>query len=159
STATSGLKQGFLGIVNTDLTSAGPGMGSADGIDIVTINGTVVANRVITASAVSFGRLMAGGATTGTTSLGPTGGRNHFTRVTVLGTAVAADTNGVAINAGADTLFNAANKTGARVLSANFTTTGAITGAAHFAMQGEGLAGESVVNNGVSYTATALANR
>src|SRR5262249_26601795 len=136
--------------------SSGAGHGSADGDDTITVNGQVVDNRVITASAVNFGRVIAGANVTSNTTLSSPGSDDSNTRVTVLGTIGSADANGVLITSGVDNVFNGSLTTANRTLQGNFATAGAKSGSRSFPLQGEGLTGESVQPVSVSYSATAL---
>ena len=49
------------------------------------MTGTVVDNRVVTASSLNFGRFMDSLAQSGTSSLVTSGDDQHFTRITVAG--------------------------------------------------------------------------
>ncbi len=156
STATTGLKTGTLTMDNTDITTGGTALGSADGNDTINVNGQVVDNRVITATPAAFGRVVIGANVTTSTNLSSPGSDNDNTRVTVKGTASAADSNGVFITAGTDRTYNGTITTGSRNLQANFATAGSKSGSRPFVMQGEGLTGESVNALSASYTATAV---
>jgi hypothetical protein len=157
--ATTGLKSYSFTIDNTAGTSFGAGLGSADTDDTVNVSGTVVANRVVTASNVSLGRVMVGQTLAGnTTSLSTSGDDNNFTRVTV-GTTAAADANGFSITGGTGTLFNSASSTGTRNVGGSFATSGLKSGSRTLTTTGEGLTGESPVNVTVNYTGTALNDR
>jgi hypothetical protein len=157
--ATTGLKSYSFTIDNTAGTSFGAGLGSADADDTVNVSGTVVANRVVTATDVNLGRVMVGQSLAGnTTNLSTTGDDNNFSRVTV-GTTAAADANGVTITGGTGTLFNGAASIGSRSVGGSFSTSGLKSGSRTLTTTGEGLAGEAPVNVVVNYTGTALANR
>jgi endonuclease I len=156
STATTGARTGTITIDNTDLTTGGAGLGSSDGNDTINVVGQVVDNRVITASAVSFGRVIIGTDVTANTTLSSPGSDDHNTRVTVTGAPVSADGNGVRLGSGIQTTFNGTTTTAGRSVTGNFTSAGSKSGSRSFVVQGEGLAGETPNPVSVSYTATAL---
>lgn len=156
STSTTGLKTGTVTIDNTDLTSAGSGMGAQDGNDVITVQAQVVDNRVITATNASFGRVLVGQMVTANTTLSSPGDDNNNTRITVTGTASAADANGVAIAAGSNTIFNGTTTTAIRTFEGNFSTPGDYNGSRSFTRTGEGLAGETVNAVSSTYSAKAL---
>jgi len=157
STSTTGLKTGTIALDNTDLTTSNStNTGSADGNDVITVSGQVVDNRVIAATPVAFGRVIFGAVVSGNTTVSSAGDDNHNTRVTVLGTASSTDGNGAFIAAGANTTYNGTTTTGTRTVQANFASPGSKSNSLAFAVQGEGLTGETVNGVSVSYTATAL---
>src|SRR5262249_51385489 len=124
STATTGLKSGTITLDNTDLTSAAAGQGSADGNDVINVKAQVLDNRVITASAVPFGKAIVGATATSATTLSSPGDDDNWTRVIVKADAVAADGNGVSIPADTDRNFNGTLTSANRNLQANFATVG-----------------------------------
>ncbi len=136
STATTGLQTGTITIHDTDLTSAGPGKGSADGDDVINVSGAVLDNRVVTGTNVDLGAVHLGGAQSGNTMLSTTGDDNHFTRVTVAGR-----------------LFNSASSTGSATIGPSLGTAGSTAGTVTLVTTGEGLSGEMPVNVAVHYTA------
>jgi endonuclease I len=154
STATTGLKTGTLTIDNTDLTSLGTGQGSADGNDIIQINGQVLDNRTITATAYS-GKVIRSASIPVTLS-SPGQDDNNYTRVTVKANASGADANGASIAAGSDVTFNNATMTAARSISGAFSSVGAKSGTLNFTVAGEGLTGESVKPVSVAYNVQAV---
>ncbi len=159
STAVTGLKTGTVTVNNTDITSGGTGMGSADGNDVITMNVQVIDNRTVSGSAVAFGSVIVGGTTTQNTTLSTTGDDNNFTRITVRALAVSADSNGVSATAGAgDVLFNGAGVTTSRTLSGTFSSTGSKVGSVSFSKLGEGLIGEVDNNVLAGYSATVLSH-
>ena len=154
-TSVLGLKTGTITIDNTDITTGGTAMGSADGNDTINVTGQVVTNRTITATTAAFGRVVIGSNVTTNTTLDSPGSDNTNTRVTVNGTASSADGNGVFITTGTTRQFNGTVITHTRALQGNFATPGSnITGSRSFNLTGEGLAGESVNPVSVSYSAT-----
>jgi endonuclease I len=156
STILTGLKTGTVTINNTDLTSLAAGQGSADGNDTITLNGQVVDNRVINATAYS-GRVIRNTAIGIPVNLSTTGSDDNNTRPTVKANASGADSNGSFIAAGSDIQFSApVTLASARSISANFPTVGVKGGTLNFTMQGEGLAGEAVNPVAVTYNVTAV---
>ncbi len=153
STATTGAKTGSLTINNTDLTTGGAGEGSADGNDTINVTAQVVDNRVINASAASFGRVIIGSAVTTGTTLTSAGDDDHNTRVTVKAAGSSVDGNGAFIAAGSDATFNGTLTTTSRTDQATFASTGSKSGSRSFVIQGEGLTGESDGAVNVSYSA------
>jgi endonuclease I len=142
STASTGAKSGTVVVDNTDISSGGAGLGSADGDDVVDVSATVVANRSITATPVVFGNVIVGYSGALDTTLSTTGDDNNFTRVTVKGNGGAADSNGVSLLAGPDVQFDTDGETSTRSLFAQFDTPGRKFGSISMLRQGEGLAGE-----------------
>lgn len=136
---------------NTNSTDTGSGK-------TLQISGTVVDNRLVTASTVAFGRVMQGYAVTGTSNLTTLGDNNHFTALTV-NTSGGADPNGISVPGGTGTVFNGSSSTGTRTVSGAFTGTGSFTGAITLGVTGEGLGAE--VDNPVTvpYSVVSLANR
>jgi len=120
-----------------------------------TLNATVVANRLVTGSAVNLGSVIVGGNYGGTSNLSTTLDDDNATRVTVATTA-AADGNGVSITGGTGTLFNAASSTGTRSFGGTASGAGAKSGSRTLTTTGEGLAGEAPVNVTISYTGSVL---
>ena len=116
-----------------------------------------VNNRIVTATSVSFGRVIANVAQSATSTLSTTGADTDFTRVTV--GQRAADANGISATGGTNPTFNAAGVTDTRTVGGSFTSTGAKSGTLTLVTTGEGLAGEAPINVSVAYTATALTNR
>ena len=113
---------------------------------------TVVANRVVTATPVSFGILHVGQTPAGSysTTLSTTGDNNHYTAVTVPG-----GSNAPVTVAGTSTVFNANNQSEVRTVTAGaFNTAGLINNTVSLATVGEGLAGEQPIPVQVSYSAT-----
>ncbi len=157
STATTGLKTGTVTINNTDLTSLSAGQGSADGNDTITLNGQVLDNRVITATAYT-GRVIRNTAIGIPVALSTVGSDDSNTRPTVKANASPADGNGSFVPAGSDILFNApVTLANARSISANFPGVGAKSGTLNFTVQAEGgLTGESVNPVAVTYNVTAV---
>ncbi len=157
STATTGLKTGTLTVNNTDLTTGGAGLGSADANDTITVNGQVVDNRVVNTTTANFGRVVIGANVTTGTTLSSPGDDDHNTRVTVNGNASASDSNGVFIvGATSGMTFNGTFTSGGRTVQANFATTGGKVGSRSFNVSGEGLTGENVQPVSVGYSATAV---
>src|SRR5262249_15629700 len=150
-------KTGSVTIDNTDLTTAGAGLGSQDGNDVISINGQVVDDRTIGASTAAFGRVVIGSNISANTTLSSPGSDDSNTRVTGKAAASAPDGKGVCITAGSDTTFNGTVTSGNRTLQANFSTPASgISGSRSFTVQGEGLTGEAVNGVSVNYTATAV---
>jgi endonuclease I len=135
-TSSTGQKSGLITITNTDLTSSDAGRGSADGNDMVQVVGTVVDNRIVSASAVDLGAVHFGGSASGGTNLATSGDDDHFTRVTVAGQ-----------------LFNSATSTGTAAISPTLGTAGLIAASVSLPTTGEQLVGETPVPVSVPYTA------
>src|SRR4029079_5311160 len=135
STATTGLKTGSLLVHNMALTISGAGHGSGDGDDTISVTGQVVDNRVITASAVTFGRVIAAANVSLATTLSSPGSDDSNTRVTVKGTIGASDSNGVFITAGVDNVFDGTLTSANRNLQGNFATVGSKAGSRSFTVQ------------------------
>jgi hypothetical protein len=113
---------------------------------------TVVANRVVTATPVSFGILHAGQTPAGSysTTLSTTGDNNHYTAVTVPG-----GSDGLVTVQGTSTVFNTDNQSEVRTVTAGACNTpGLISNTISLATVGEGLAGENPIPVQVSYTTT-----
>jgi autotransporter-associated beta strand protein len=124
----------------------------------VTVNG--LDNRVITPAAVAFDRVMVNQAVGGSSSLTSAAANSVATTVTVNGTAVAANADGIGVSAGSATTFDGTVTTGSRSLAGTFTATGAKSGStANLSITGEGLSGEVVNAVAIPYTATVVANR
>jgi hypothetical protein len=153
STATPGLKSGTVTIDNTDLSSGGAGQGSVDGDDVVNISASVLDNRTITSTPAVFGSVIVGYIGSIQTTLSTSGDDNTFTRVTVLGNGVAADANGVSLDAAGSALFDTNGETALRSVSAYFSTPGRKFGTIQLSRSGEGLAGEAVKAVTISYGA------
>ncbi len=144
-TTATGLRSGTVTVDNLAADSAAAGQGSADGNDVVTVSGTVVANRIVTASTVHLGRQILGanlGSVGGSTTLSTTGDNDHYTAVTV---------KGHQFNSAGSTLDTTATGTVASLAASGTLTTLTTTG--------EGLAGEAPINVAVGYDATALTKR
>ena len=117
----------------------------------------VVANRVVTASSVSFGRVIVGQAVSEISTLSTTGDDADFTRVTV-GTTIA-DGNGISATGGNTEVFNGPTVTDTRTVGGTFSTAGTLSGNLTMLTTGEGLAGETPINVGLSYTADPINKR
>ena len=115
----------------------------------LTVSGTVVANRLVTATPVSFGILHAGQSAGGSTTLSTAGDNNHFTAVTVPG---GSDT--LVSVAGTSTVFNADGQSETRSVTGSFPTAGLIGNTFPLATVGEGLAGEQPIPVQLAYSAT-----
>ena len=129
-TATTGAKSGTLTLDNQAVGSAAASQGSDNGNANVTVTGTVLVNRTLTATALGslglqhVGATYAGPSTTtvGTAS-GTAGDDDHATRVTLGG-----GTDGTLTVAGSATTFNSASQTEARAVTGTLATAGAISG-------------------------------
>jgi endonuclease I len=164
STASTGLKSGTITLHNSDLTSAGAGMGSADGDDVISVTGSVLAKRTLTVSSnqINFGTVIVGAAVSQSVSITTTGDDNNATRLNVAGS-TSADANGIAIQ-GAPTLFNAANSAATPSVGGQLTTVGSLAGALSLPVTtaengGAGLPGEGAypaIN--LNYAATVLSH-
>ena len=105
---------------------------------------------------MDFGRVIVGGAVSGTANLATSGSDSERTRVTV-GTTTTADGNGIRVTGGSGTDFKAAAHTGTRTLAGSFTSAGAKSGSRGLSVTGEELAGEGTYTNvAVNYPATVL---
>ena len=123
-----------------------------------TASGTVsvLQNRIVNASAVSFG-LVHAGAYSATTTLTSAGDDSMNTRVSV-GDSATPDANGVTVTGGNVTgTFNGLFSD-SRTVSGNLAT-GANNGTITLTTSGEGLAGESDVNVAVTYSGTAFSGK
>jgi hypothetical protein len=129
------------------------------GVKILTVSGTVVKDRVVTASLADFGDVLTNGTATATTSLTTPGTSSYYTSVNVAGSSDA-NSSGVSIS-GTSTLFNGPVSSGiTRTLSGAFHTTGTVnptpatpldTTTAEIPVGG--LPGESDIDVAVSYKA------
>lgn len=151
STATIGPKSGTITV-----NASSAGVPLAEKTNVQNVNYSVLGNRVVTASAVDFGRVIVGATTGVSTTLSTTGNDDSYTRVTVNGTGTAADGNGVSVTAGGAVLFNGAGVVANRNLSGTFGSVGLKNGSRPLDVSGEGLAGEVVNGVQVSYAATVL---
>ncbi len=106
---------------------------------IVNVTGTSVANRVVTASAITLANpVLLHGTASGSTNLSTTGDNNHFTSVKV---------------AGQD--FNAANSVGSTNVSHTFNSYGSVNETTPLTTtSNENLTGETPINVAVSFIAT-----
>jgi endonuclease I len=164
STATTGLKSGSITIHDTDLTSAGAGFGSADGDDLISVTGSVLAKRTITTStnAINFGTVIVGATVSQNVGLSTTGDDSHATRVNVAGNSPT-DANGISIT-GTTSLFNSAGSTASRSVGGTLTTVGGLSGVLSLGVTtaengGAGLSGEGTYPNiNVSYAANVLSH-
>ena len=132
--------------------------GNAGPPDFATATGTasVLQNRAVTASTVSFGVIHAG-ANTLTTTLSTAGADSTDTRLTVAN--AGADSNGVAVTGGTNALFNGASVTDTRNVGGNITGLGAISGTISLASSGENLAGEVDAPVQVIYSGTTFSGK
>lgn len=151
---TTGVKSFNLAIDNTAASATAIGRGRLDTNDSVNITATAVANRVIGTTSVAFGSVFAGTSVSGNSTLSTTGADVDRTRVTVNGTAIAADANGIGVNAGSSLLFDDAADNTSRTLAGTINTAGNITGSRSLSTTGEGLANEAVQPVTINYTAT-----
>jgi autotransporter-associated beta strand protein len=123
--------------------SAGPGLGSAQSPIIINVSGTLVAPRVVTASAVDLGRFMANQTVGSTSTLSTSGDDSSYTRVTVNGT-----------------LFNSATSSSSYNLSLSGLAPGPVNGSVTLPVVGEGLPGEGTYAGViVSYSGESLLDR
>jgi endonuclease I len=153
-TASTGIKTGTLTINNTDLTSAGAGLGSADGDDTITVTTTVVDNRTIHSPTIRLGPVIANQPIPATATFTTSGTDDRFTRVTLRGTSAG---NGVATVApSTDVLFNSPTSQANRNVTFVFPSAGPASGTVPMSVLGEGLAGEVVKPVSLLYTATPL---
>ena len=129
----------------TGPSSAGIGQGDAQSPIVISVTGTVVDNRIVTASTVNLGRQMAGANLSnvgGVTILTSTGPNSLFTTVSVAGTTFDGTiTSGTA---------SAIGDIGSLTASGSLTI---------LPTSGEGLTGESPIPVPVNYAATPLSNR
>ncbi len=137
--------------------SAGPGEGNAQSPISIGVSGTVVDNRVVTASSVNFGLVHVGAAVGQSITLSTSGDDNHFTRVSV-GNA-GPDANGISVTGGTNPPFNGSSVTDQRTLSGILSTVGAVNGLITLPTTGEGLNGEAPVNVPVSYAAQVFSGK
>ena len=117
----------------------------------------VVANRVVTATPVAFGRVLIGQQVNAVSILSTTGDDANFTRVTV-GTA-GPDSNGISATGGTTPLFNNASVTDTRTVGGAFSTAGSVTNNLTLPTTGEGLVGEAPINVTLNYTADPVSKR
>ena len=166
-TTATGLKSGTLNINSSNAWRTNSVAGTKS--TTVSLSAAVVDSRTINADSVNFGRLMANSTAnvSQNVNLTTTGDGNNYTSVTVLGSAVATDANGVSIAAGSNALFNGAGSTASRsmaLVKALGSSTGPVSGTIGFARQsaengGAGLSGEVVKPINVNYQYTVVANR
>ena len=125
----------------------------------VTLNysADAVANRVVTANSVNFGRVIQGVNVSGTSILATTGDDADFTRVTV--GAVGPDANGISATGGTNPTFNSASVTDTRTVGGTFATAGNVSGQLTLITTGEGLTGENPIDVALNYSADAVNNR
>ena len=131
--------------------SAGAGQGNAQSPISIGVTGTVVDNRVVTASTANFGLVHVGSTVSQPITLSTTGDDNNFTRVSV-GNA-GPDANGMSVSGGTIPVFSSSSVTDQRTLGGIFSTVGTINGSITLPTTGEGLAGESAINVPVNYVA------
>lgn len=137
--STTGVKSGTVTVDNQATTSNAAGQGSDDANEVINVSATVVADRQINGTA-NVGDVFVGTAVTGTATLTTTGDNDHFTAVTVSGSAV---TQGdVSVAAGTTTTFNDASDTTTREITTTFTQSGGASKNVDLIVSGEGLAGE-----------------
>ena len=132
--------------------SAGAGQGNGQSPISISVSGTVVDNRVVTATPANFGLVHVGAALSQGITLSTTGDDNHYTRVTVPNPS-APDANGMSITGGANPTFNGPAISDTRAVSGVVTTAGILNGTIIVATSGEGLTGEKPVSVPVSYSA------
>jgi len=141
-TSTTGVRAGKINITNTS--NAGDAINSTS--QDITVNGAVVAQRTVTAAAISLGqggRFMSTQSVGGSSLLTTSGDDNHFTRITVN-----------------STLFNSASTTSTYNLAATTYANGAVSGSVGLTVTGEGLTGEGSYSNvAVNYTGDSLIKR
>jgi len=129
-TSATGVKTGAVTIDNLATTTAGTSLGSDNGNAVINVDGTVLANRTLTATTLGdlglqhVGATYAGPSTTTvTTASGTAGDDDHATRVTLGG----GSQNGLTVDASL-TVFNSASQGETRAVSGTFTTAGVISG-------------------------------
>lgn len=143
--STTGVKNGDVTIENEATTSNGPGEGSDDPTETISVSATVVADRQIDGT-TNLGSVFVGATVTGTATLTTSGDSNNFTTVTVNGNAVTEVTSSgtASVLAGTSTTFDEGSDTAVREVATTFTQSGngqSIT--ADLNVTGEGLAGEN----------------
>jgi len=155
--------------VGLDTTASGPWnsgntitihntLNGSDNDDTVSVTGTVVANRVVTATSADFGFVHAGAPVGQPITLSTTSGDdNHATRVTVAN--VGPDANGISVTGGSNPTFNDNSVTDSRSVGGTFSTLGTKSETLTLTTTGEGLSGESPVNPTVSYTASVYSGK
>ncbi len=112
---------------------------------------TVIDNRIVNASSITFAPVHIGASVSSSVSLSSTGADANYTRVKVAN--AAADANGLAVTGGnTGTLFNG-SASDTRLLSGTFTSIGTKTGPITLITTGENLPGEAPQNVSVNYTA------
>ena len=157
STAVAGPQPGTITIDNLEVCNQGAGTGSLDGDDVVTVNGAVVGNRAITASAANFGDALVGVATPLTVTLSTTATDDQRTRVRL--NAGTYTSGPVSLTVPAANLFDADGESLNLTLTGTFDGGGVHSGSlvlstANGALSGEGLAAESVVSITIPWSAT-----
>lgn len=151
-TTTVGARSGSFSVNNAH------GNTAVDANDSVSVSGAVVGNRVVSSTPVALGRVIVGAPITGSSSLTSTAPDSEQTRVTIPGSAVVANADGIGAAAGTTTTFNGTTST-SRNLSGAFVSSGVKSGIIGLSVNGEGLAGEGVNAASISYSATALDKR
>lgn len=158
STATAGPQVGSVTVDNLEVCNQGSGTGSLDGNDVVTVNGAVVANRVISAPPASFGPVVVGSVKSVPVTLSTSGADSQRTRVRL--NAGTYTSGPVSLTVPAANLFDTDGESLQLNLVGTFTSGGAQDGTlvlstANGALTGEGLAGESVGSITVAWSAVA----
>ena len=131
-----------------DPSNAGPGQGNAQSPISISVNGTVVDNRVVTSTSASFGLVHVGAALNQGITLATTGDDSHYTRVTVAN----GNDGFLTVSGGSNPTFNSASVTDNRILSGTAGTTGVFNGTVTLTTGREGLTGESPINVPVNYS-------
>ena len=112
---------------------------------------TVLADRQVSASPLTFGSLHVGAAVSTSTSLTSVAPDDQATRVTVAN--AAADGNGLAVTGGSPaTIFNGATSD-SRTVSGTFSAIGVKNGPITLTTTGEGISGEAPINVSLAYSA------
>ncbi len=147
----------------TTLTTTGEGLTGEAPINVaVPATATVVDNRVVTASAVSFGRVMVNQAVSGSSSLTSSASDSTATRIEVAD--AAADSNGISVTGGnVNNIFDGTTSD-TRTVGGTFTTTGNLSGTFNLTNSttengNAGLTGQMLGTTTLSYTATSLTDR
>ncbi|MCE9630909.1 MAG: autotransporter-associated beta strand repeat-containing protein, partial [Planctomycetia bacterium] len=145
STATTGVRSGTVSFSNTGNTGDTPGS--------FAVAGAVVANRVVTASAVDYGLVHLGASGTATSTFTSAGSDNDFTRITVAN----GSGGGLTVSGSSGFVFDGSGGSN-RTVAGTFATAGAISGTialANASAEAAGLLpGQVPGTTGIAYSAS-----
>ncbi|MEI7683482.1 MAG: autotransporter-associated beta strand repeat-containing protein, partial [Planctomycetota bacterium] len=153
STTTLGSRSGTVTIVNQASSSAGASQGSDNGSATINVAGTVVADRIVTATPVAFGLVHRFATVSASTTLSSPGADNVNTRIVVDNADT--DANGIGVTDGNPAnVFDGSWTTDIRSVGGAFTDAGQFDTIITLVATGEGLSGEAPRNVDVPYSAS-----